>query len=71
MRVSSCSGNVLGSCSSRKGGAGGGGQVHLKGENSIAMSGLGCRKACLVPHVFHFHVSVIEAGAGEVARWRV
>lgn len=48
MRVSSCSGNVLGSCSSRKGGAGGGGQVQLKGENSVALSGLGCRKPCLV-----------------------
>ena len=29
---------------SRKGGAGGGGWVHLKGANSMAMSGLGCRK---------------------------
>ena len=39
----------------------------MKGENSIAMSGLGCTKPCLVPRVFHFHVSVIE-GQG---KWRV
>ena len=28
---------------SRKGGTWGGGWVHLKGENSVVMSGLGCR----------------------------
>ena len=30
---------------SRKGGTGGGGWVHLKGANSMAVSGLACRKA--------------------------
>ena len=30
---------------SRKGGTGGGGWVHLKGANSMAISGLACRKA--------------------------
>jgi len=31
-------------CVSRKGGTGGGRWVHLKGTNSITISGLGCEK---------------------------
>ena len=34
-------------CASRKGGTGGGGWVHLKGANSMAASGLGCRRPWL------------------------
>jgi len=35
----------FGFCAGRKGRTGGGGWVHPKGANSMAASGLGCRKA--------------------------
>jgi len=39
---------------SRKGGTGGGGWVHLKGANSMAVSGLACRKDLALEGSFLF-----------------
>ena len=37
---------------STKGGSGGGGNVHPKGENSMPMSGLGCSVAAMAGGLF-------------------
>ena len=36
-------------CMSKKGGTGGGGLIHSKGENSMALSGLGCESPSVRP----------------------